>query len=109
MKRPRSLRSGSRSGVRHLPAKESGIVGKLSPAMVRGAAGTTSVSEGERTLAGLGWPANTLCRLRRLAGLNALRKTVPAGGEAQRAGGRLDALGEREARVCRRAALAARL
>ena len=35
MKRPRSLRSGSRNGVRHLPANESGIVGKLSPAMVR--------------------------------------------------------------------------
>ena len=49
-----------------------------------------------RVLAG---PSNTLCRLRRLAGLTALRKTVPAVGEALRAGGRHDVGGERGARV----------
>jgi len=49
-----------------------------------------------RVLAG---PSNTLCRLRRLVGLTALRKTVPAVGEALRAGGRHDVGGEREARV----------
>jgi hypothetical protein len=53
----------------------------------------------QRTLAGLIWRSNTLCRLRRLAGLTALRKTVPAGGEALKAGGRLDVISEREARV----------
>ena len=76
--------------------------------MVRGAAGTRSVSDSERTLAGLGRPSNTLCRLRRLAGLTALRKTVPAVGEALKAGGRLDAFCEREARVVQASREAAR-
>ena len=49
-----------------------------------------------RVLAG---SSNTVCRLRRLAGLTALRKTVPAVGEALRAGGRHDVGGERGARV----------
>jgi hypothetical protein len=108
-KRSRSLRSVRESGV-DVPVRAGvRLPRRTSPAMVRGAAGTRSVSDSERTLAGLGRQSNTLCRLRRLAGLTALRKTVPAGGEAQRAGGRLDALCEREARVPRRAALAARL
>jgi len=49
-----------------------------------------------RVLAG---PSNTLCRLRRLVGLTAVRKTVPAEGEALRAGSRHDLGGERGARV----------
>ena len=71
-KRPRSLRSGSRSGV-DAPAHvvESGPPRQPVPRWCA-----------QRTLAGLGWRSNTLCPLRRLAGLNALRKTAPAVGRS---------------------------
>jgi hypothetical protein len=65
MKRPRSLRSGSRSEVE--ASSSEGVRHPWVSRVPRWCA--------KRTLAGLGWPSNTLCRLRRLAGLTALRKT----------------------------------
>ena len=72
MQRPRRCsphwpsRSGRVMEWRHFPAKESGIVGQPSPATV-----------GSFLARSRSWLANhkLLCRLRRLAGLNALLKT----------------------------------
>ena len=71
MKRPRRCephwpqRSGSRSGVE--PYSREGVRRRRASQVARWCA--------KRMLASLGWPSNTLCRLRRLAGLTALRKT----------------------------------